>query len=410
MTEAKTVSRLGSGVLGLPKTYMPTQDFKEFPSAAVRRSLTDKLTGAPTGLPRDDKPKKYPQSAPSGLPRDDMLSKNTFLLMMHASTEISRPKKSLQKDKDSEKKAAIVASAPPELEGEILTHFQILAEKWKQRSKVRMSLSSLEYQRLQGRFLFLGVPPELFEDQRDEAQWSYVTAHAYFTAGLAAIQAAEVLVSPQLKLQAKLLSILAKEEDPRRQTIPARAEHIKAAVCKLCHSAALALEVTYVLGQRLGDVFKLVPQNISTITDEISKQTLTTVMFKKGKTIKRTQPYCLHLDGVLGQSLLKFSKERMLEQQLFQFEDFEAIRDAIKATSPELNILSIRRGGLQAMAQRGISIETILHHSRHTTQDTLMRYLDWGQVNLAHIRELQSNPQSTSSEWTQRYQKRGRSL
>ena len=282
------VSMTGSGVLGLPKTYKPPQVMREFSSATLRASsLVDKLTGAATGLPRDDKPT---EKSPKSERRDDKLSMNTFQTMMQASMKLSKPKQKSQADEAIDKKVAIKATAPQELEGQDLEAFNVLASKWEKRTKVRMSLSSVDYQRLQGRFLYIGVLPDLFEDQRDEAQWSYVTAHAYFTAGLAAIQAADVVVSTQLKLQAKLLAILAKEEDPRRQTIPAKAEHIIEAASKLSHSAALALQVTFVLGQRLGDVFKLQPQNVSTIKDELSQMILTTLTFKKGKTIGFTIP------------------------------------------------------------------------------------------------------------------------
>ena len=58
------------------------------------------------------------------------------------------------------------------------------------------------------------------------------------------------------------------------------------------------------------------------------------------------------------------------------------IRNLLKAKNPEYNLLSLRKGGLQRMALRGLPYAAILEYSRHTTIDMLMRYLDWGKCAL----------------------------
>jgi hypothetical protein len=53
-----------------------------------------------------------------------------------------------------------------------------------------------------------------------------------------------------------------------------------------------------------------------------------------------------------------------------------------------LNILSVRRGGLQMMALSGVSTATLLAHSRHRTKEMLEHYLDSGRLALTAVREL----------------------
>ena len=338
-----------------------------------------------------------------------------FREMMANADKQFKPSQPLSKDmriiansdtKDAEK-AALVPVIPQNLSEEQVTALQELSQKWRNRPKVRRSLSSLEYQKLQARFLFLGVVPEMFEDLRDEEQWSYTTTQTYFTAGLAAIQAAEMPIPAPLKLTSKLLTIMSKEEDAKRPTVPSTIAEINAASKMIPKGAALALQATFALGQRLGDMFKLPPSNIGTMTDSLSNLVLTTIVFKKGKTIKRTQPYTLHLDGTLGTELLEYTASCKGQPFLFDLGFVQRIREALHTVNPKLTILSIRRGGLQAMAQKGASIETILHHSRHVSTDTLMRYLEWGQVNLQHIRELQALQRNTNSERPQKTSKDG---
>ena len=316
-------------------------------------------------------------------------------------TETKLTSSKIGDSEDDANKVALVPAVPNEFLGNevVLRTFQELADKWKKRSKVRRQLTSLFYQKMQARFLYVAICPELFEEHRDQSQWSYTTTQMYYTAAIAAMQAAEQEVPQKMKLQAKLLSILAKEEDPKRPTVAASPEEVQKVVKRLSKEGALALQVSFTLGQRVGDVFKLSKSNISSIQDERTKKILTCLTFKKGKTIKRTQPYTVHLDGELGKSLLEHATSvKTSTTLLFQFQELLNIKTTLRQANQQLCLLSIRRGGLQHMAQRGASQETLLHHSRHTTQETLMRYLDWGIVNLQHVRELQNLPSITSSE------------
>jgi hypothetical protein len=86
---------------------------------------------------------------------------------------------------------------------------------------------------------------------------------------------------------------------------------------------------------------------------------------------------------------LKNLDENRPEQYLLVSHDANAKSQAlatIKAALVGVNtnpmVLSVRRGGPQAMALAGCSTETPLAHSRHRSLDTPNRYLNWGEVQL----------------------------
>ena len=124
---------------------------------------------------------------------------------------------------------------------------------------------------------------------------------------------------------------------------------------------------------------------------------------KKGKTTKRRKPYSVHLPANSALALEVASLAEGKSGLLFAYnesynKDRNLIRDALKAISPSLGILSVRRGGLQFMAQQGMSTQCMLHHSRHADVQMLNRYLAWGALNFQAARERfgigQENTQS----------------
>ena len=55
------------------------------------------------------------------------------------------------------------------------------------------------------------------------------------------------------------------------------------------------------------------------------------------------------------------------------------IRSMLHEIDPELELRSIRRGGLQHMASReGVTLDQVLLHSKHKNVNMLRRYLDHG--------------------------------
>lgn len=138
---------------------------------------------------------------------------------------------------------------------------------------------------------------------------------------------------------------------------------------------------------------------VSTITDPSTNVTFTTILYRRGKTTRRRDPFVIHIPQTnpLAHELAAFAETRMTTetQPTYLFTPpagraaaLKKIAEALKTVSSELGLLSIRRGGLQQMALQGLSLQTILAHSRHTTEQLLNRYLGWGAFNFAAAREL----------------------
>jgi hypothetical protein len=129
----------------------------------------------------------------------------------------------------------------------------------------------------------------------------------------------------------------------------------------LPNELAIATMVAFNLGQRIGDVMMLEKSRKGEILDPHSKA--------KGKTIRRRDPYTLHIPSTdaLAPRLLALAKATPTSG-LFTTDKasgLKQIRTALTTTNSNLCLLSIRRGGLQRMAQQGASTETLLAFSRH---------------------------------------------
>lgn len=110
-------------------------------------------------------------------------------------------------------------------------------------------------------------------------------------------------------------------------------------------------------------------------------------LFLRGKTVEMgNQPYTLH--PCLGQfhgvatKWLKQAHSRPPEQDLFRPDILAAATKALKQQNPRLEARSIRRGALQAMADKGVTDEDLLLFSRHKNIEMLHRYLAWGSHGL----------------------------
>lgn len=277
---------------------------------------------------------------------------------------------------------------------------QQLRGTWAARSEVWRKASSPAWQRTQERMLPLLVLPvwELFEEfqtRRDKGNWGESTAAQYWAALRAAAVPLRIVLPVEFKVQGKVLGWEAKEADGRRQTVAATPEQISRAAQLLEPPLQIALELAFYLGQRMGDTIQL-ECRISSIFDTPTSTTFITCCFIRGKTTRRRQPYTLHVpeSHPLGQRLLALQEQRRKNASTFLFVEppmrgnaLVTIRGALQAVDETLGLLSVRRGGLQKMAIDGASIETLIHHSRHTTQQLLDRYLGWGKFNLIAARE-----------------------
>lgn len=277
---------------------------------------------------------------------------------------------------------------------------QELRQRWEGRAQCWRDVSSKPWQHTQERMLPLLVLPlweltEEFDTRRDTQGWSESTASQYWAALRAVAATVGIALPPEFRIKGKVLGFLAKEADLKRPTTAATTLEIQTAASTLPEPLAVATLVSFHLGQRIGDVLHLQSGRIKTVLDPSTGREFTTLLFRKGKTVRRRDPFTLHLPrqpnnpNAIAERLLALAE--VAPQDLFGPSDhlsaLSQIKRALQATNPCLCLLSIRRGGLQKMSLEGASIETLLHHSRHTTKALLDRYLEWGTFNLQAARE-----------------------
>lgn len=273
-----------------------------------------------------------------------------------------------------------------------------LCKSWESRHPAYRYTTST-WQQTQYRMLPLWVLDELeleeeFEARRDRNGWTYATASQYWSAMLAAAVAIGRAIPPALRAQGKVYSQLKKEEDPQRPTKP-MSYHALSAICNGLETVTKTLLLTaFELGQRIGDTSKLRTSHITQLSDPATGLKLVCVGFRQGKTTRRRDPFTLHLleGSPAGQAILQLAHSRRQEEYLFAPREqinvlLATLREEIKKEDAELTLLSIRRGGLQHMAMAGLSKSCLLHHSRHSSEALLDRYLEWGTWSLSAARE-----------------------
>lgn len=289
---------------------------------------------------------------------------------------------------------------------EAAIHLRLL-KRWDERPPSIKAATGEEYQqnkRLKLDLVSMASPlerEEEFDRRRDYLDWSYGTASTYWSA---MIKATEEVGHPDrhveysMRIKAKVLAFLAKEELPDRPTIPLSFQQLLDALVHLHQDLQAAVTCSWVLGQRMGDTLKLSIGSLTVVTDLASNTKFLCLLFRRGKTTRRRQPFTLHLPldhpaAIQMQDLYSRCSHLPPTDPLFLTQIGEAetaleqIRHALKAVDDSLSILSIRRGGLQQMAQMGLSDAVLLHHSRHAEIGLLHRYLDWGRLALNPARE-----------------------
>ena len=270
-------------------------------------------------------------------------------------------------------------------------------QAWEGRPDVYRRISSVQWQAVQRRFLPLTVLPlweatEEFEGQRDARGWSYRSTAQYWSALLKAMEAVGLAPPPEMRVRARLYSHLGKEEDERRATVAVTRQQLLAAAATTSKATSMLMRVAFELGQRVGDCLTLKRHRLAWLDDAPSGLRLLAVQFRKGKTVRRRDPFTLHLHGPIAHELAAFAAEGGGDM-LFGDDPvpiLNELRKALKDQQQALSVLSVRRGGLQALAASGVSEATLLHHSRHTSAQLLHRYLEWGTYALGPARERYS--------------------
>ena len=255
-------------------------------------------------------------------------------------------------------------------------------------------LVSASHTSAQKLMLFLAdVPPEKRPEAFDEECFNHVlapsTATTYWTAWLSVQGALGLPQGPHDAACTKRLKARAttfRVKFPR----PLLREQMKSIVARSLDSeyasTALIL-VAWTLGQRISDMLQVATANVSVASDGHVH-----VLFSQGKTIgKVIQPYHLFLEAGSEPAtlLLKVQENARRNRWLFLVTpsnadaDVEPVKDQIRMIlaleAQTLQLRSIRRGGLQAMASKpGVSLEEVLKFSKHQCVATLYTYLDYG--------------------------------
>lgn len=268
---------------------------------------------------------------------------------------------------------------------------------WKIRHQVLIRGSTLKYQGSMRKFLGLvdmtaEARVDLFAATADILEWAPATRARNFSATLRGMMHVNVQPSQLDRLFHKELKMCAKMKLPESPTTPISETQVRILLTSraLSEEQKLLLAISFILGQRIGDVLRMKRQHISQIFDPLSKCHLYVITLFEGKTIKRRQPYSLHLPvaSEVGQALaayLRTAQNIMFPSRYLT--TYKVIRTNMQLSDTRLNLLSIRKGGLQRMALLGMTTENILTYSRHASVETLMRYLDWGAVHLEPARQ-----------------------
>lgn len=153
------------------------------------------------------------------------------------------------------------------------------------------------------------------------------------------------------------------------------------------------LALAWTLGQRMGDVAQLARADLRVKAD------LLLITFRRGKVIStgRSQPFTLALSSSLYPA--SWLIPNILEVQhpaplfLVSLTNASDERSAFLSTistmmaemDERLELRSVRRGGLQAAASHGFSLEEVRLLSHHATTEMLLRYLNWGEESPAQM-------------------------
>ena len=157
-----------------------------------------------------------------------------------------------------------------------------------------------------------------------------------------------------------------------------------------------ALALMWSTGARFSDIINLRRKSISVWNPDDGKLK---VIIDYGKVMRHVQPYTV--DAVVTKPLRKHFVsflEGKTEEEEFLFPLKEVRRDirlsrinnALKAIRFELSTRAIRRGALQAMAIKGVDLPDLMLYSGHRSEQTCLRYLDFGALALTREKRAQA--------------------
>jgi integrase len=273
-----------------------------------------------------------------------------------------------------------------------------ILQLWKDRHPAYQNFSS-HYMASQRRMLFLAdVNPsdrfEAFETICFKRNLAPTTAETYWSTWLGIQKALVIKPSDADHRITKILkarSMAYPVQFPTPITLSEMDLLVSTFDASLPSLAAIAM-TTFLLGQRISDMIQLAVADLKSNDDYL------TITVRRGKTMQVTTPYSLWLRRKTypTETLIELAASAKSCGRLFLFTNLNSeeerqrvshtVRDMLTSINDQLELRSLRRGGLQRMAHLGVSIPTMLHFSRHSDVPMLMRYLSWGQ----HATHLQN--------------------
>ena len=161
---------------------------------------------------------------------------------------------------------------------------------------------------------------------------------------------------------------------------------------------ALLILLAFALGQRLGDLAQVATEDIE--WTQLGDLETLCITIRRGKVIPHIGPYTLHLpaESQLTQQLWEHTHIRLQSRKPFLFthsnnesekQKLERhARNILVSLNQDLEIRSVRRGGLEHMAKSGMPLGEIREHfSKHRSTEMLLGYLKWGSVS-AHQAQI----------------------
>ena len=214
--------------------------------------------------------------------------------------------------------------------------------------------------------------PQLFKTFTNMAttkQWAKSTQASYWIALMSARSQHGIQSSHADKTVTRWLTAQAKSATPVYR-IPSMQQHHAKEIWDTYRNDALPILISFLLGQRLGDVLKLHGENVQKRSG--GGVTLT---FRRGKVVPKIGPFVIFMaKSPVSHALIVLCSKIKPESELFKCgPQYSKILREYK-----LEMRSPRRGGLQLMASQGASLEQLLSFSMHASVSMLRKYLNHG--------------------------------
>lgn len=184
---------------------------------------------------------------------------------------------------------------------------------------------------------------------------------------------------------------------PTAYALPMTLEHIhllnEMKDDRKAHYFIALINIAWICGQRLPDMIRLHPRDLT--YSEASAELVITV--RRSKVMAKKWPHCLFLPRNCWyvEAIVNLAQKLTNSYTtpdvpfLFTIADAEQERETVShfcatllhTVDPNLEVRSVRRGGLQRMAALGWELPHIRLFSQHADDMMLQRYLAWGLVS-----------------------------